>query len=312
MNCEGAFIPEVTTALPRVAVVILNWRRPELTATSLESLARSDYPAWSAIVIDNGSGDNSVALLRERFPNATVLENGRNLGFAAGNNSGIVHAMATGFDYVLLLNDDTEVAPDLIRTLVEVAESDPRIGMIGPKILYADPPNVIWSAGGTVSRLGVSRHLRVDEVDAGEDGTVVDVDYATGCAVLVRRRVVEQVGALDERFYMYYEETEWCARARRAGFRVVYAPRARVWHKIAPNARSGAPFYHYLMTRNRLLYLRASGASVWTIGLAMLEILKTATMWSIRPKYRQARPFAGALFRGVFDFARGRFGRPLD
>jgi hypothetical protein len=96
------------------------------------------------------------------------------------------------------------------------------------------------------------------------------------------------------------------------GFRVVYAPRARVWHKIAPNARSGAPFYHYLMTRNRLLYLRASGASAWPIGLAMLEILKSATMWSIRPKYRQARPFAGALYRGVLDFARGRFGRPPD
>jgi hypothetical protein len=83
-----------------------------------------------------------------------------------------------------------------------------------------------------------------------------------------------------------------------------------VWHKIAPNARGGAPFYHYLMTRNRLLYLRATGASVWIIGLALLQILKTATMWSMRPKYRQARPFAGALYRGVWDFARRRFGAP--
>jgi GT2 family glycosyltransferase len=312
MRGEGVLAPEEKTALPRVAVVILNWRRPGLTAACLESLARSDYPAWSAIVVDNGSGDDSVAMLGERFPGATVLENGRNLGFAAGNNPGIAHAMRAGSDYVLLLNDDTEVAPDLIRTLVAVAESDPRIGMVGPKILYADSPNVIWSAGGTISRLGVSRHRRVDEPGIGDDEPVVDVDYATGCAVLVRRGVLERVGALDERFYMYYEETEWCARARRAGFRVVYAPRARVWHKIAPNARSGAPFYYYLMTRNRLLYLRASGASAWVIGLATLEILKTATMWAIRPKYRQARPFAGALYRGVADFVRGRFGRPAE
>jgi GT2 family glycosyltransferase len=210
------------------------------------------------------------------------------------------------------LNDDAEVAPDLIRILVEVAESDPRIGMVGPKILYFDRPNVIWSAGGTVSKVGEPRHARVDELDDGDDGPVADVDYATGCAILVRRRVVEQVGALDERFYMYFEETEWCARARRAGFRVVYAPRARVWHKIAPNARSVSPFYHYLMTRNRLLYLRASGASPWTITRAILAILKTATSWSIRPKYRHARPFAGALFRGVLDFSRGRFGRPPE
>jgi GT2 family glycosyltransferase len=294
---------------PRVAVVILNWRRPELTAAALTSLARSDYPAWSAIVVDNGSGDDSVAIIRERFPDATIIENGRNLGFAAGNNSGITHALTAGFDYVLLLNDDAEVAPDLLRVLVEVAEGDLRIGMVGPKILYADPPNVIWSAGGMVSKLGESRHLRVDEIDGG-DGPVVDVDYATGCAILARRRMIEQTGTLDERFYMYFEETEWCARARRAGFRVVYVPGARVWHKITPAARSVSPFYHYLMTRNRLLYLSASGASVWIIGLTILTILKTATMWSLRPKYRAARPFAGALVRGVVDFARGRFGAP--
>jgi GT2 family glycosyltransferase len=298
--------------LPRVAVVILNWRRPELTAAGLASLARSDYPAWSAIVVDNGSEDDSVAIVRERFPDATIIENGQNLGFAAGNNLGIAYALAAGFDYVLLLNDDAEVATDLLRILVEVAEGDPQIGMVGPKILYADPPNVIWSAGGAVSKLGEPRHLRVDEVDTGDDDAVVDVDYATGCAILVRRQVVEQVGALEERFYMYFEETEWCARARQAGYRVVYAPRARVWHKITPKARSASPFYHYLMTRNRLLYLQASHTSAWIIALAIVGILKTATMWTIRPQYRQARPFAGALVRGVLDFGRGQYGKPPE
>src|SRR5262249_45016367 len=143
------------------------------------------------------------------FPDATVLENGQNLGFAAGNNVGIAQALRIGYDYVLLLNDDTVVASGLIRTLVEGAESDPRVGLVGAKILYAEPPNVIWAGGGTISRLGVSCHRRLDELDAGEDGPVVDVDYVSGCALLVGRRVIEQVGALDERFYMYYEETEW-------------------------------------------------------------------------------------------------------
>src|SRR6266567_5008896 len=134
-----------STRTPRVAIVILNWKRPEQTAACLTSLGHTTYPAWTATVVDNGSGDDSVAILREQFPEVTLIENGANLGFAAGNNPGIARAVQSGADYVLLLNDDTEVAPDLLRILVGVVESDCTIGIVGPTILYSEPSNVIWS-----------------------------------------------------------------------------------------------------------------------------------------------------------------------
>jgi GT2 family glycosyltransferase len=295
---------------PHVSIILLNWNQPEFTLACLASLGRLDYESFDVVVVDNGSEDGSPSLIREQFPSITLLENARNLGFAAGNNVGIRHALDRGADYVMLLNNDTEVAPNLVRELVQVAEADPRIGALGPKIYYYDPSNVIWSAGGVVSRLGQPRHLRENQVDVGEPEGVQDVDYVTGCAFMVKLEVMQAVGLLDDRFFIYFEETEWCARIRQAGFRVAYVPQARMWHKISMVERTTSRRYLYLMTRNRLLYLRLSGAGLRTIALAMLDLLRTATSWSVRPKHRDMRPYSTALVRGVCHFAVGRFGAP--
>ena len=296
--------------LRHVGIVILNWNQPGDTIACLESLQRLDYPSYEVVVVDNGSEDSSPELIRRRFPRITVIENGSNLGFAAGNNVGISHLMRGNAAYVLLLNNDTEVAPDFLSVLVEEGENRPEVGVLGPKIYYYDPSNVIWSAGGRVDRYGRARHLLVDEVDDGAPQPVVDVDYVTGCAILVKRQVIERVGVLNERFFIYFEETEWCARARRAGFRVLYVPRSHVWHKIEQTARNQSRRYLYLMARNRLLYLKCSGASPWIILVASLDLLRTAASWALRPKHRDKRVFSGALTRGVRDFAMGRFGAP--
>jgi GT2 family glycosyltransferase len=295
---------------PSVGVVILNWRRPEAILACLNSLGSVNYPALDVVVVDNGSANGSPAQIRRQFSHVTVIENGRNLGYAAGCNVGIAYLLGRGADYVLLLNDDTEVAPDLLRQLVAVGESNPTIGLLGPKIYYHSHPNVIWSAGGAVDALGQPRHLRVDELDGGEPEPVRDVGYATGCGLLVKRHVIERIGALDERFFAYFEETEWCSRAQRAGFRVVYVPQAHMWHKLEPNARAHSRLYHYLMARNRLLYLRCSGAPSTVVARATLDILRTATSWTLKPDYRELRPFAPALLHAVTHFAVGRFGPP--
>lgn len=300
----------MTTSYPHVGIVVINWQRPDCTVACLRSLQALDYPAYQIVVVDNGSENGSPAIIRDRFGDVTVIENGRNLGFAGGNNIGIGHLMRSGADYVFLLNDDTEVAHDLVRILVQAAESDTRIGIVGPKIYYYDQPHVIWSAGGAVDRYGQARHLGVDERDDGGPQSVRDVDYVTGCAMLVKRRVIERVGALDERFFAYFEETEWCARARRAGFRVVYVSQGRVWHKIQADTRARTGLYQYLMARNRLLYLRCSRAGPWVISRAALGLLRTAASWSLRPRHRELRPLSGALVRGVGDFLIGRFGAP--
>ena len=300
----------MATRYPHVGIVVINWKRPDYTVACLRSLGALDYPSYQIVVVDNGSENGTPGLIRDRFPAVKVIENGRNLGFAGGNNIGIDHLLQSGADYVLLLNDDTEVAPDLVRILVQVAESDRRIGIVGPKIYYYDQPDVIWSAGGAVDRFGQARHLRIDEHEDGSPRTVRDVDYVTGCAMLVRRKLIERVGPLDERFFAYFEETEWCARARRVGFRVVYVSQARMWHKLKAETRGHSRLYQYLMARNRLLYLKCSGAGPWVISRAALGLLRTAASWSLRPRHREMRPLSGALVRGVGHFVIGRFGAP--
>src|SRR5947209_20352780 len=117
----------------------------------------------------------------------------------------------------------------MLSTLVAAGEQDPRAGILGPSIFYFDPPDVLWSAGGSVDRTGAARHLHVDETAADASANIRDVDYVTGCAMLIKRSIIEAVGSLDERFFAYFEETELCARARRAGFNIVHVPQARMW-----------------------------------------------------------------------------------
>jgi GT2 family glycosyltransferase len=219
---------------PHVVIVVLNWNGVDDTLECLESLSRLDYPAYEMMVVDNGSTDGSVPAIRERFPAVTIVENGENMGYAGGNNVGLRHAMAQEADYALLLNNDTVVDPAFLRILVDAAEAEPSAGITGPTVYYHAQPDVIWSAGGGIDwQRGDTRMVGLNERDEGQFGTEPrPVDFVAGCAMLVRRAVLEQAGLLDERFFVYYEESEWCVRAARAGFRIVYVPAAHIWHKI--------------------------------------------------------------------------------
>jgi len=306
-------------AWPSVAVIILNWNRKGDTLACLESLSRVDYSGIEMILVDNGSSDGSAGAVRAAFPAVAVLETGENLGFAEGNNVGLRYALSGGADYVLLLNNDTEVAPDLVAVMVDAVEHAPRAGVAGPTIYYHDLPSTIWSAGGIIDwRRGDSRLIGVGEVDEGQYAVVRDVDFVTGCALLAQRRVFEQVGLLDPRFFMYYEETEWCARATRAGYRILHIPQAHVWHKISPMQQAESPRVHYYMTRNRLLFLRNSHAGIqaWVYTL-LVDYLRTLVSWSVRPKWRAKRgrnvrgqgALRQAMLQAILDAVVGRWGK---
>jgi GT2 family glycosyltransferase len=276
----------------------------------LASIGRLEYPAFFVVVVDNGSNNGSTDRIRRSYPAVTLIENGRNLGFAAGCNVGLLEALRQGAGYVLLLNDDTEIAPDALTRLVDLGQRELDIGVLGPRVLYYDRPDLLWSDGGMVDRYGVARHPGADQAAADRPAEPFEVDYVSGCALLAKRHVVERVGLLDEHFFAYYEETEWCARVRRAGYRVMLVPAARVWHKVGTEQRGQSPLYLYLMARNRLLYLRRGGALVRILTGASLDLLRTALSWSVRPRHRARRPLAPAVLRGLFDALRGRFGPP--
>lgn len=294
--------------MPRILIIILCYNGVDDTLACLASL-RSVTTAHDLLVLDNASQDDTQVRVRAAFPDIPVLDNGDNLGFAAGNNIGLRYALEHGYEYALLLNNDTEVAPDFLEHMLAVAESDPQIGVVGPKIVYHERPDLIWSAGGEIDwRRGICT-LRNGAADDPAFGRAADVEFVTGCAFLVKRAVLERAGLLDERFFMYFEETEWCVRITRAGFRIVYAPEALVLHKIPLNARFDKEYLAYYMTRNRLLFLRATRAPLGTwLDALIRQDLRTYLSLVLRPKWRKRAGRTGMRLAWQ-DFWSGRFGR---
>lgn len=294
-----------------VAIVVVNWNRCDDTLACLESLQSLDYPAYELIVVDNGSRDDSAARLRAAYPQATLIALAENTGFVGGSNQGIARARERGAAYVLLLNNDTVVAPDFLTQLVAAAQPAD-VGAVGPTIYFHDRPEIIWSRGGAIDwRRGSTTMLGLDESRQAQADTLPQpVDFASGCCLLIKTSVIERVGALDVRFFAYYEEVEWCVRIQRAGFRILHVPTAHIWHKIVPQQQAQSPLVHYYMTRNRLLFLQVTAApwSAWIYAL-FCDYARTLASWSVRPKWRFLRSQRRALLRAVADYFAGRFGR---
>ena len=218
-----------------MAVVVLTWNGKSLTLDCLKSLAALEFDNYEVFVVDNASSDGTAEAIRDKFgDDVNIIVNGDNLGFSRGNNVGIEAALATGADSVLLLNNDTIVDSRVLDKMTQVLYSAPEIGIVGPKILYSSPPNQIWFAGGEVFLArGTARHIGIREIDHGQYETIRDVDYITGCALMAKREVFETIGLLDASYQAYYEDTDFCMRARRRGYRILYIPAGIVWHKIS-------------------------------------------------------------------------------
>jgi GT2 family glycosyltransferase len=230
---------------PSVYLLILTWNAKPTVLECLESVLKTEYENFRIVVIDNGSVDGTAEELKAQFgKKIDIIENGSNLRFSRGNNAGIEFALKAGADYIMLLNDDIMIDPHMVKELVAVAESNSRIGAVGPKMYYYNLPNQLWFAGGVVSLVrGVCSHRGIREFDHGQFDQVSECDYITGCGLMMRRAAVEKVGMLDPAYSAYYEDTDWCWRAKLAGYRMVYVPRAKLWHKIS--ASTGGQLTRY-------------------------------------------------------------------
>jgi GT2 family glycosyltransferase len=240
---------------PYVITVILNTNRRDDTLACLASLQASTYPRHTVLVLDNHSTDGSAQAIQDAFPQVKVIPLENNLGYAGNNNVGIKIAMIQEADWVFVLNEDTIVDEDCISCLVEAGCSGDNTGIVGPMVYHFDEPAVIQSAGGKLGWDWWAWHLSQNESDDHYAMQPRKVDWISGCGIMVKKEVIDQVGALDERFFYYWEEVEWCVRTKAVGWEIMHVPQAKLWHKGVQRDYQPSPNVTYYFTRNWFLML---------------------------------------------------------
>lgn len=257
--------------MTQIALVILNWNKPDLTIKTIDSVLKINHSKFSykIFVVDNGSSDNSLDLFQQEYQNnnqVEVIKSPTNLGFVGGNNFALKRLLKLDYQYFLLLNNDVIVDPDFLSVLFKNTN---KYQILAPKIYFApgleyhsdrytkdQQGHVIWFAGGKFDWNNIyGSHIGVDEVDQGQYDQINDqVDFLTGCCLLINRQVFDQIGLLDEKFFMYLEDADFCQRAKKNGFKMAYIPQSNIWHINSGSSKSGGDLHNYFLTRNRLLF----------------------------------------------------------
>jgi hypothetical protein len=306
----------------KVSIIILNWNRKKDTVECLESIKKLQISNYELeiVVVDNASSDGSQKAVEQIFKTITKknvsckqIRNKANLGFAAGNNVGMRHSLDSGADYLLVLNNDTEVDKGLIKKLLEVADKHTKAGAISPKIYFAkgfefhksrykskDLGKVIWYAGGDMDWDNVygSNYSvdEVDKVDKGQFEKTKETDFATGACMFLRNKALEDVSLFDEKYFMYLEDADLSQRLKRKGWEVLYTPKTKIWHKVARSSGIGSDLNDYFITRNRLLF----GMRYAKCRTKFALVRESFKLLLIGRKWQKT---------GVRDFYLGRFGK---
>ncbi len=242
--------------MSHISIIILNWNGMHFLNKCLTSImVYTDYSDYEVIVVDNGSVDGSIRLVEENYPNVKLIKNCENLGFSKGNNIGVRNSKG---DYILILNNDTEmVDKNWLNNAVKLFESDEKIGVIGCKLLY--PDGKLQHAGGKINFLNplFSNHISIGKNPNKADyNKFSEVDYVTAAAIFVKKEVIKKIGVFDEIFSpIYYEDSDFCIRARRAGYKVIYAPNIKIiHHESVAKKQHKSEFMNYISTRNKILF----------------------------------------------------------
>ena len=294
----------------KVTIVVLNWNGLNDTIECIESLKKLNYRDFQVVVVDNGSSGDDVTVLRERFGNYIyVIDNGVNYGFAEGNNIGIRYAL-TNFspDYVLLLNNDTVVDPEMLTELVKAAQSNASIGILGPRLYsYREPRRILpmlfkTSPEGQMMK-GASVERPPHGIDTGQLTEPTEVGWLCGCALLIKQDLIAKIGLLYSGYFAYYEETEYCLRCSRAGFKLIYVPTALLWHKVMGTTGKLSGFYYYYMTRNQFLFV-ARNATLAQSSIYLLQFLlwrgpTTVVYHVLRKDQKSLKTFCRGAFDGI-------------
>ncbi len=306
----------------KVSVIILNWNGLNDTIDCLESLKQVDYPDFDIVVIDNGSSGNDAAVLAERYAGCIhLLGSSENLGYAAGINLGIRYVQDhLDSAYVLLLNNDTLLDPAFLTLLVKAFQDDSAVGIAGPKVYYYDYPDRVQSAGNRVNMYtGQITMIGNKQVDRGQFDNIERVDFFAPC-LLVSRALIDKIGLLDESYFCYWEDADYCTRARHAGYKVTYVPASKVWHRTPvklkatdrepAKSKTAAIFPYYYITRNSWLFMRKHATKLqYTTFCLYFFTVNLVLMAGASLFYHRSVKLFGAFLAGIRDGLAGIKGR---
>lgn len=296
----------------KVGIIIVNWNKNEETIECLKSILKSKVDfLYSIILVDNGSHHKLRSELKRKIrsiPNLIFIESKKNLGFAGGNNLALKKGMSLGFDYFFLLNNDTIIDTKTLQVLIDTFRKSKNIGAVSPKMLFYSQSQKIWWAGGKIDL----KYGRITNLGYGCDDhfhvNMIDCDYLTGCALMVKQEVVEKVGFLDTRYFHTAEDVDWSIRIRNKGYTLKMNPEAKIWHKVAISGGGDlSPFYLYYLERNRLLLMKKFGywqpASVFRliplwIKRSLAALIKGKSIKALK-----------SIFIAIIDFNQNIYGK---
>jgi hypothetical protein len=308
---------------PFVSIIFPNFNGRNDTLECIDSLGNLDYPKdkLEIIITDNGSNDGSQIAIKEKFKKISnlgwykllLLENKENKGAVEAYNRAIKNAYDR-YDYVWKLDNDVVLDSKSLFYLINLSESDKKIGVTGSKDYYNDERHTIWSAGGKVSYFrGSVRNIGVDEEDKKQYDDIKDVDYVGGCSLLIKKGVINRIGLLDKNYFVYFDETDWCIETAKAGYRVIYQPKSIVYHKVSRTTKPNSPFYIYYFTRNNLYFMKKQAKWYhWLVFIPyyVVKSLIYLIYWRIKGLDKHSER-SKMFFRSVSDFLNNKMEKQI-
>jgi len=287
------------TKNPLVSIITVNYNQSQVTMELLDSLKKITYPEVEIIVIDNGSPSDNPQIIKDHFPETQLITSDKNLGFAGGNNLGI---KASKGDYLLFINNDTEVPPGFLEPLVELLENDRKIGMVSPKIKFHWNPEIVQYAGFsemnrfTIRNKGLGYHKKDDP----ESDQLQETASVHGAAMMVPKSVIQKVGMMPEVYFLYYEEHDWAQRIKNAGYKIIYQPASFVLHKESISTGKESPLKTYYLTRNRILFARRNFSGFSFVISMLFQLFISIPKNTVTYLAKRQTKHLQAYFRGIF------------
>ncbi|MBN3581331.1 glycosyltransferase family 2 protein [Algoriphagus aestuarii] len=298
-----AFTPD-----PSVAIILVNWNGYDFTAACLASLRKVEFHDFKIILVDNASANEEGARLLTLFPEIDLCQNQENLGFAGGNNVGIVKALEEGYSHILLLNNDTEVEPDFLAEMMRKFSVGGDLGVVQPLIPFLNEKSKIWSAGGKWNAW-LGRAITLGDRKFLSEYQAIDIplDWATGCCMLISREAILATGLLNESYFAYFEDVEWSLRFRKNGFGIALASKAMVYHEAGASSKKEhaegtlSPKVFYYHVRNQIYLIRGNqngGSYLFSIGYHGIRFSLWMVYFCLRGRFQKFKSVARGLKDG--------------